>query len=175
MDYFMTRIGWIVYDSCRRSGGRDSDFDTTDLRRVRCAYLLHSQDGANWLADVEEGAMLRANIEEDIPGSTFPLPPILGDLEEDPCSCPQGIHPLTFSSRSHPISLPTSSSALNTLFSPTSAYTDTPSTSDPAYDFSGFATTTNTSVRSVETIKSPLKDENTGVTRTQRRGWEFHR
>ncbi|KIJ52788.1 hypothetical protein M422DRAFT_25820, partial [Sphaerobolus stellatus SS14] len=27
---------------------------------------------------------------------------------------------------------------------------------------------------SVETIKSPLKDGDTGVTRTQRRGWELH-
>ncbi|KIJ38137.1 hypothetical protein M422DRAFT_33479, partial [Sphaerobolus stellatus SS14] len=73
------------------------------------------------------------------------------------------IHPLTFSSRSHPIPLPTSSPAPNTLFSTTSAYTDTPPTSDPAYDFSGSATTMNTSVRSVETTKSPLKDEDTGV------------
>ncbi|KIJ38104.1 hypothetical protein M422DRAFT_33454 [Sphaerobolus stellatus SS14] len=73
--------------------------------------------------------------------------------------------PLTLTS--HP--LPTSSPAPNTLFSPTSAYTDIPSTSDPAYDFSGFATTMNTSATSVETIKSPLKDDDTGVTRTQER------
>ncbi|KIJ25804.1 hypothetical protein M422DRAFT_38474 [Sphaerobolus stellatus SS14] len=78
--------------------------------------------------------------------------------------------PLTLTS--HP--LPTSSPAPNTLFSPTSAYTDTPSTSDPVYDFSGFATTMNTSATSVETIKSPLKDGDTGVTKTQRRGLEFH-
>ncbi|KIJ43081.1 hypothetical protein M422DRAFT_30976, partial [Sphaerobolus stellatus SS14] len=83
---------------------------------------------------------------------------------------PSPCFPLTLTS--HP--LPTSSPAPNTLFSPTSACTDTPSTSDPAYDFSGFATTTNTSAMSVETIKSPLKDGDTGVTRTQRRGWEFH-
>ncbi|KIJ46009.1 hypothetical protein M422DRAFT_29429 [Sphaerobolus stellatus SS14] len=58
--------------------------------------------------------------------------------------------PLTLTS--HP--QPTSSLAPNTSFSPTSASTDTPSTSDPAYHFSGFATTMNTGVRSVETIKS---------------------
>ncbi|KIJ35349.1 hypothetical protein M422DRAFT_34792 [Sphaerobolus stellatus SS14] len=79
---------------------------------------------------------------------------------------------LSLTLTSHP--LPTSSPAPNTLFSPASAYTDTPCTSYPAYDFSGFATTMNTSATSVETIKSPLKDEDTGVTRTQRRGWEFH-
>ncbi|KIJ52819.1 hypothetical protein M422DRAFT_242752 [Sphaerobolus stellatus SS14] len=83
---------------------------------------------------------------------------------------PSPYSPLTLTS--HP--LPTSSPAPNTLFGPTSAYTDTPSTSNPAYDFSGFATTMNTSATSVETIKSPLKDGDTGVTRSQRRGWEFH-
>ncbi|KIJ42891.1 hypothetical protein M422DRAFT_31185, partial [Sphaerobolus stellatus SS14] len=70
---------------------------------------------------------------------------------------PSSYFPLTLTS--HPV--PTSSPAPNTLCSPTSAYTDTPSTSDPA-------------ATSVETIKSPLKDGNTGVTRTQKRGWEFH-
>ncbi|KIJ42855.1 hypothetical protein M422DRAFT_31164 [Sphaerobolus stellatus SS14] len=83
---------------------------------------------------------------------------------------PSFYFPLTLTSHAVPISSP----APNTLFSPTSAYTDTPSTSDPAYDPSGFATTTNTSATSVETIKSPLKDGDTGITRTQRRGWEFH-
>ncbi|KIJ38094.1 hypothetical protein M422DRAFT_259245 [Sphaerobolus stellatus SS14] len=37
---------------------------------------------------------------DDAPGA---FPPILRGLEEDPCSCPQGIHPLTFPSRLHPI------------------------------------------------------------------------
>ncbi|KIJ52802.1 hypothetical protein M422DRAFT_242727 [Sphaerobolus stellatus SS14] len=178
MDYFMTHIGWIVYDRCRRSGGRDSGFDTTRSRRVRCAYLLHSQDGANWLADVEGGGNAEGEQVEigvygdrdiDIHGSAFSLPPILSDLEEDPCSCLQGIHPLTFPSRSQPIPYEPSPPH-PTHYSVQPPPIPTPSTSDPAYDFSGFATTMNTSATSVETIKSPLKDGDTGVTRTQKRG-----
>ncbi|KIJ42834.1 hypothetical protein M422DRAFT_253927 [Sphaerobolus stellatus SS14] len=167
MDYFMTRIGWLMYDRCRRSGGRDLGFNTTHPRRIRCAYLLHSRDGANWLAGVEEGAMLRAiKLKLEFMGIEI-------DLEEDPRPCPQGIQPSTFPSRSRPIPYQPSPPH-PTHYSVQPPPIPTQPTLEPAYDFSGFATTMNTSATSVETIKSPLKDGDTGVTRTQRRGWEFH-